>query len=143
MFVDELKKAFEERLRQEEHNIRALSRKSGVNNSTVNRLNSKKADFSNIPALTIQRLFPEMRVYFFRGQWPDGGGVMVGGSNHAPIANGAHAKAVSQVSAPPGAPADETTRLLLAYWRELPPSKRFEFLAKLAELKEDAESKKN
>ena len=121
MFVDELKIAFARLVSQEDHNLLSISRKSGVNNSTVNRLNSKKADFSNIPALTIQRLFPEMRVYFFRTDWPDGGGIMVGGSNLAPIANGAHAKAVSHVSAPPGAPADETTRLLLAYWRELPP----------------------
>ena len=142
MFVDELKMAFARLVSQEDHNLLSISRKSGVNNSTVNRLNSKKADFSNIPALTIQRLFPEMRVYFFRSQWPDGGGVMVGGSNHAPIANGAHAKAVSQQAAPPDPVADETTRLLLAYWQELPQSKRFEFLMKLAEMKEDAENKK-
>ena len=142
MFVDELKKAFEERLRQEEHNIRALERKTQVNYSTLNRLNSKKADFSNIPALTIQRLFPEMRVYFFRSDWPDRGGVMVGGSNHAPIANGAHAKAVSSQVSPPDPVADETTRLLLSYWRDLPQSKRFEFLMKLAEMKEDAEKGK-
>lgn len=142
MFVDELKIAFARLVSQQEHNLLSISRKSGVNNSTVNRLNSKKADFSNIPALTIQRLFPEMRVYFFRSDWPDAGGIMVGGSNHAPIANGAHAKAVSQQAAPSDPVADETTRLLLAYWQDLPQSKRFEFLMKLAELKEDAEKKK-
>ena len=68
---------------------------------------------------------------------------MVGGSNHAPIANGAHAKAVSSQVSPPDPVADETTRLLLAYWQELPQSKRFEFLMKLAEMKEDADNKKS
>lgn len=148
MFVDELKSAFEERLRREEHNLRAISRKSGVNNSTVNRLNSKKADFSNIPALTIQRLFPEMKVYFFRSDWPEGGGVMVAGSNNAPIANGTHAKASVRTDAPPApwmqdpALSDDSTRILLSYWRELPPSRRFEFLMKLAQIKEDTGLKK-
>lgn len=140
MFVDELKKAFDQRLRQEEHNIRALERKTQVNYSTLNRLNSKKADFSNIPALTIQRLFPEMRVYFFRSDWPDGGGIMVGGSNHAPIANGAHAKATIRTGT--DLIMDDSTRMLLSYWRDLPQSRRFEFLMKLAEMKEDAENKK-
>ncbi len=142
MFVDELKIAFARLVSQEDHNLLSISRKAGVYNSTVNRLNSNYSDFSIIPALTIQRLFPEMRVYFFRSDWPDGGGIMVGGSNHAPIANGAHAKAVSSQVSPPDPVADETTRLLLAYWRDLPQSKRFEFLMKLAELKEDAENKK-
>ena len=31
---------------------------------------------------------------------------------------------------------DESTKILLAYWEDLPHSKRFEFLMKLAELKE-------
>ena len=140
MFVDELKIAFARLVFQEDHNLLSISRKSGVNNSTVNRLNSKKADFSNIPALTIQRLFPEMRVYFFRSDWPDGGGIMVGGSNHAPIANGAHAKAMVRTGADPVE--DDSTRMLLSYWRDLPQSKRFEFLMKLAEMKEDAEKGK-
>ena len=33
---------------------------------------------------------------------------------------------------------DDSTRILLSYWRELPPSRRFEFLMKLAEVKEAA-----
>ena len=135
MFVDELKKAFDQRLRQEEHNIRALERKTQVNYSTLNRLNSKKADFSNIPALTIQRLFPEMRVYFFRSDWP--AGVTVTGTNSGAIASGNHAKATVRTGS--DLVADDSTRMLLAYWRDLPQSKRFEFLMKLAEMKEDAE----
>ena len=43
MFVEKLKKAFEERLSHEECKIRKLSRKSGVNNST--RQISISADF--------------------------------------------------------------------------------------------------
>ena len=109
-----------------------------MNNSTVNRLNSKKADFSNIPALTIQRLFPEMRVYFFRSDWP--AGVTVTGTNSGAIANGAHAKAMVRTGADPVE--DDSTRMLLSYWRDLPQSRRFEFLMKLAEMKEDAENKK-
>lgn len=135
MFVDELKNAFEQRLRQEEHNIRALERKTQVNYSTLNRLNSKKADFSNIPALTIQRLFPEMRVYFFRSDWP--AGVTVTGTNSGAIATGVNAKASVHNSSDPVS--DDSTRMLLSYWRDLPQSKRFEFLMKLAQLKEDAE----
>jgi hypothetical protein len=135
MFVDEIKSAFDVLLEQERHNLRAISRKSGVNNSTVNRLNSKKADFSNIPALTIQRLFPEMRVYFFRSDWP--GGVTVTGPNSGAIANGAHAKATVRNGTDPVT--DDSTRMLLTYWRDVPQSKRFEFLMKLAEMKEDLE----
>ncbi len=93
MFVDELKIAFERRLAQEDHNIRSLERKTQVNYSTLNRLHSQKAGFGNLPALTVQRLFPEMKVFFFREDYPSGLGVSVIGANHAPIANGAHAKA--------------------------------------------------
>jgi len=143
MFVEELKKAFARRLSQEDHNIRALSRKSGVNNSTVNRLNSKKAAFENIPALTIQRLFPEIRVYFFREDRPDGGGVMVAGPNNAPIANGTHANASVRCAAASDPVTDDSTRMLLEYWRDLPQSRRFEFLMKLAQIKEDADQKKS
>ena len=138
MFVDELKIAFARLVSMEEHNLLSISRTSGVNNSTVNRLNSKKADFSNIPALTIQRLFPEMRVYFFRSDWP--AGVTVTGTNSGAIANGTHAKAMVRTGADPVE--DDSTRMLLSYWRDLPQSKRFEFLMKLAEMKEDAEKKK-
>lgn len=141
MFVDELKKAFEERLRQEEHNIRALSRKSGVNNSTVNRLNSKKADFSNIPALTIQRLFPEMRVYFFRSDYPRDAGIMVTGPNTGPIASGVNANATVRIGQQPDPVADESTKMLLSYWNNLPASKRFEFLMQLAREAESKEKK--
>lgn len=94
MFVDELKIAFERLLEKERNNLLALTRNTGVNNSTVNRLHSQKANFGNLPALTVQRLFPEMKVFFFREDYPpDCGGVSVNGTNHAPIANGAHAKA--------------------------------------------------
>ena len=142
MFVDELEKAFEYRLQQEGNNIRALSRKSGVNNSTVNRLNSKKADFANLPALTIQRLFPELRVFFFRSDYPAGAGVTVTGTNSGSIANGANARATVGDRREGDPLQDESTKLLLTYWRDLPPSRRFEFLMMLARSKEEAEAKK-
>lgn len=93
MFVDELKNAFERLVEKEKNNLLALTRNTGVNNSTVSRLHSRKADFHNLPALTVQRLFPEMKVFFFREDYPAGIGVSVAGSVHAPIANGANAKA--------------------------------------------------
>lgn len=138
MFVDELKKAFARLVSMEEHNLLSISRKSGVNNSTVNRLNSKKADFSNIPALTIQRLFPEMRVYFFRSDYPRDAGIMVTGPNTGPIASGVNANATVRIGQQPDPVADESTKMLLSYWNNLPASKRFEFLMQLAR---EAESK--
>ena len=65
MFVDELKRAFFRLAQKESNNLLALTRKTGVNNSTLNRLNSHKANFENLPAKTIERLFPRMVVYFF------------------------------------------------------------------------------
>ena len=135
MFIDELKKAFVEKLVQEDFNIRALARRTGVNNSTLNRLKSKKANFENIPALTIQRLFPDIQVFFF-GEKTCGEKILVSGVNTAPIANGKHANI--SISSRNGSEIifDESTKILLAYWEDLPQSKRFEFLMKLAELKE-------
>ena len=65
MFVNELKEAFLRLVARESHNLLSLTRKTGVNNSTLNRLNASKASFENIPAKTIERLFPRMVVYFF------------------------------------------------------------------------------
>ena len=141
MFVDELKSAFARLVSLEEHNLLSISRKSGVNNSTVNRLNSKKADFSNIPALTIQRLFPEMRVYFFRTDYPRDAGIMVTGPNTGPIASGVNANATVRIGQQPDPVADESTKMLLSYWNNLPASKRFEFLMQLAREAESKEKK--
>ncbi|NCB09606.1 MAG: hypothetical protein EOM73_15795 [Bacteroidia bacterium] len=152
MYIDELKAAFYRLIEHEEHNIRSISRLTGVNNSTLNRLNSKKADFENIPAKTVQRLFPEMKVYFFRTDWPDGA-VLVHGANNAPIANGSNARAsvrygrnaqvlTGSANSPLETVQDESTRMLLTYWKDLPQSKRFEFLMKLAQIKEDTEHEK-
>jgi hypothetical protein len=74
MFVNELKEAFSRLVARESHNLLAITRKTGVNNSTLNRLNASKASFENIPAKTIERLFPRMVVYFFpedAPQWND------------------------------------------------------------------------
>lgn len=99
MFVDELKEAFQRLLEQGNHNLLALTRKTGVNNSTLNRLNSQKADFENIPARTIQRLFPKMTVYFFPEDRPRGS-VSVNGVNHGAIATGSRSIAVATGTAP-------------------------------------------
>ena len=88
MFLDDLKLAFEERLKAENYNIRQLSLKTGVNNSTLNRLNSQKASLENIPVLTMQRLFPDMVVYFF-------GHKDVAHTNNGAIANGNYSTAVN------------------------------------------------
>ena len=87
MFVDELKIAFERLVEKEKNNLLALTRNTGVNNSTVNRLHSQKADFGNLPALTIQRLFPKMKVYFFPEDYPEKK-IVVEGNNSGAIAHG-------------------------------------------------------
>lgn len=72
MFVNELKEAFSRLVTRESNNLLAITRKTGVNNSTLNRLNASKASFENIPAKTIERLFPRMVVYFFPEDAPQG-----------------------------------------------------------------------
>ena len=99
MFVDELKEAFQRLLEHENNNLLALTRKTGVNNSTLNRLNSQKANFKNIPAQTIQRLFPKMTVYFFPEDRPRGS-VSVNGVNHGAIATGNRSIAVAAGTVP-------------------------------------------
>ena len=89
MFVNELKEAFSRLVAREGHNLLAITRKTGVNNSTLNRLNASKASFENIPAKTIERLFPRMVVYFFPEDAPRGD-VNVSGT----IASGRSARAI-------------------------------------------------
>jgi len=45
-----------------------LQEKTGVEYSTINRLNSGKNDFKNIPLRTLIKLFPEMDITFFRDE---------------------------------------------------------------------------
>lgn len=72
MFVDELKSAFFRLVEKERRNLLSITRITGVNNSTLNRLYSNKAQFENIPAKTIERLFPHITVYFFPEDKPLG-----------------------------------------------------------------------
>ena len=74
MKLSEAAKAAYRKLLEREHlNILSLSRSTGVNYATANRLAQPKADFSNIPLSTIERLFPELKVYFFPDEAPSSG----------------------------------------------------------------------
>ena len=71
MKLSEAAKAAYRKLLERDHlNILSLSRSTGVNYATANRLAQPKADFSNIPLSTIERLFPELKIYFFRDEYP-------------------------------------------------------------------------
>lgn len=45
-----------------------LQEKTGVDYASINRLNSGKNDFKNIPLHTLIKLFPEMEVTFFKDE---------------------------------------------------------------------------
>ena len=142
MTLDEqIKRAFSTLVEQEDRNLRQISLKKGLAYSIIHKLYSGESSFSKMSVQTLAKLFPRLRISFF-GEEPNG--ITVNGNNTGAIASGANARASVQTGAPPvpwaqePALSDESTRILLSYWRELPPSRRFEFLMKLAEVKEAA-----
>ena len=139
MFVNELKEAFSRLVARESHNLLAITRKTGVNNSTLNRLNAKKASFENIPAKTIERLFPRMVVYFFPEDAPRGN-VNVSGT----IASGHSARAIVAIDSggripPPDVDGSETINLselefLILHAEKLTAEEQIKFLRFLKDL---------
>ena len=92
------------------------------------------------PYGTLAKLFPDLKLYFLREDWPEEKGnnfqrarltgVQLGDANrmeHVSIQS-ASEESVSNI--------DEPTRMLLEYWKDMPMSQRFELLAHLAERKE-------
>ena len=117
-------------------NIRELSRKTGVAYSILHRLINGRTDIERVPFGTLSRLFPEMKITFFAEDYPVADCVVVSGSNSGAIANGRQSSAVVNNDGGIMTNIDESTRILLSYWKDLPNSRRFEIIAKLAEIKE-------
>ena len=81
----------------------ALAKKLGLTHSVINRFENGTCRISNMTIGTLEKLFPNLRLAF----------------------NNANFLSAEDLT-------DDTTRLLLTYWQALPPSKRFEILAKVA-----------
>jgi hypothetical protein len=63
--VRRTKEAFLKAVDQTGGKLVRLQEKSGVDYASINRLNSGKNDFKNIPLRTLIKLFPEMEITFF------------------------------------------------------------------------------
>jgi hypothetical protein len=70
--VRRAKEAFLKAVDQTGGKLVRLQEKTGVDYSIINRLNSGKRDFKDLPLQTLIKLFPELRMYFFREEYPSG-----------------------------------------------------------------------
>lgn len=117
-----------------------LAKKLGMYHSRINCFDNGTRKVSGMTVATLAKLFPDLKLYFFREDWPEEKGnyfqrarltgVQLGDANrmeHVSIQS-ASEESVSNI--------DEPTRMLLEYWKDMPMSRRFELLARLAELKE-------
>lgn len=48
----------------------ALAKKTGVPQSSINLFSSGKRDVANMTLYTFEKLFPDLRITFFRDEWP-------------------------------------------------------------------------
>ncbi|OQA78280.1 MAG: hypothetical protein BWY31_04373 [Lentisphaerae bacterium ADurb.Bin242] len=101
---EKIKAAFDRAVERENRNLSQYAHKTGVPYTIIHNLKSGKTGFSRMTVATLSRMFPEMRVFFFREDFPAGGVVSVGGANLAPIANGSHADASVHVGEPVSRP---------------------------------------
>lgn len=69
--IKETKRAFVRLVEKEDGNLRQVSLKRHVNYSAIHQLYHGKVKFENLTLLTFERLFPELRVYFFRDEYPE------------------------------------------------------------------------
>ena len=117
-----------------------LAKKLGMYHSRINCFDNGTRKVSGMTVATLAKLFPDLKLYFLRVDWPEEKGnnfqrarltgVQLGDANrmeHVSIQS-ASEESVSNI--------DEPTRMLLEYWKDMPMSRRFELLARLAELKE-------
>ena len=117
-----------------------LAKQLGMYHSRINCFDNGSRKVSGMTVATLEKLFPDLKLYFFREDWPGekGGdfrgaeltGVQLGDANRMKHVN------IQPVSEQGGGKMDEPTRMLLNYWEEMPMSQRFELLAHLAERKE-------
>lgn len=117
-----------------------LAKKLGMYHSRINCFDNGSRRISGMTIATLAKLFPELKLYFFKEDWPQDNssnfqnahltGVQLGNANRMD-----HVTIQPSESVVSSAP-DEATQMLLGYWKEMPMSRRFELLARLAELRE-------
>ena len=66
--IKETKEAFKKAVDRAGGRLVRLQEKTGVDYASINRLNSGKNNFENIPLRTLIKLFPEMEITFFRDE---------------------------------------------------------------------------
>ena len=69
-WIEKTKEAFAKAV-EKEYNLNRYAEKIGISYSIVNRLRSGKTQFEKLDLSTFFRLFPEMRIYFFREEYPE------------------------------------------------------------------------
>ncbi len=69
-WIEKTKEAFAKAV-EREYNLNRYAEKIGVSYSIVNRLRSGKTQFEKLDLSTFFRLFPEMRIFFFREEYPE------------------------------------------------------------------------
>ncbi len=69
-WIEKTKEAFAKAV-EREYNLNRYAEKIGISYSIVNRLRSGKTQFEKLDLSTFFRLFPEMKIYFFREEYPE------------------------------------------------------------------------
>ena len=68
--IKQTREAFQKAIDRSDGKLIRLQEKTGVDYSIINRLNSGKRSFKDVPLRTFERLFPEMLVHFFKDEYP-------------------------------------------------------------------------
>lgn len=84
-----IKEAFEYSVHKESGNLRQLALKTKVPYTVIHNLHNGKTGFLRMTVGTLTKLFPDMRIYFCRENYPSGEhSVSVNGTNLGQIASG-------------------------------------------------------
>lgn len=67
--VDQVKQALQKAIERTRSQAN-LAQKSGVAASSINCFFSGKRDIANMTLYTFEKLFPDLRITFFRDEWP-------------------------------------------------------------------------
>ena len=86
-WIEKTKEAFAKAV-EREYNLNRYAEKIGVSYSIVNRLRSGKTQFEKLDLSTFFRLFPEMRIFFFREEYPERSSVKMNTIEAASIRTG-------------------------------------------------------
>ncbi len=114
----------------------ALSKIAGISQSTIADYLNARYSIGNMTVSTLLKLFPELKMYFFRDEYPAGAGNTISsvGRVNGPITQGSGNTVTSNIGGT--AASDPATKMLLDYWDTLSQVKKFEVLAKVAEMTE-------